>query len=106
MLQSFSLPPHARVRSGSILVHNGYLHTETLIACDSREWFTWLEEHTSFTFIGENGYFTAQKETRSAGGQYWRAYRRNGKKLRRTYLGRSQAVSLATLEQAAAILAN
>jgi len=44
------------------------------IAPDSPTWFAWLEQVSSFAFLGKNGHFTARKETKQRGDRYWSAY--------------------------------
>ncbi|HEY7781212.1 MAG TPA: hypothetical protein VIC85_13455, partial [Ktedonobacterales bacterium] len=34
-------------------------------------WFAWLEDVSSFAFHGQNGSFTARKETKQRGAGYW-----------------------------------
>src|SRR6266567_463936 len=56
---------------------------------DSPEWFAWLETLTSFHFAGKQGFFTARKD-------------RN--KLFISYLGTTERLTLAHLEEGAAVL--
>src|SRR5262249_12896790 len=73
---------------------------------ESAAWQSWLAQRSSFAFQSKDGYrFTARKETRARGGIYWVAYRKIRGKLTHTYLGRSEDVTLARLEQAARFLA-
>jgi LuxR family transcriptional regulator, maltose regulon positive regulatory protein len=37
-------------------------------------WFAWLEVASSFAFHGQNGSFTARKETKQRGAGYWYAW--------------------------------
>jgi non-specific serine/threonine protein kinase len=70
-------------------------------------WFAWLAGATTFAYAGPDGGFTARQETvgQGRGGRYWKAYRRSGGRLHRAYLGRSEDLTLARLESAAAELA-
>lgn len=74
-----------------------------LIALDSPEWYKWLDTASSFNFTNEHGNFTARKEPASngRGGYYWRAYRKKAGKLYRSYLGKSQELTLERLSQVA-----
>ena len=47
---------------------------------------------------------TVRKEARQRGGRYWSAYRRQGPRLRKIYLGASGAVTYARLEEVVATL--
>jgi LuxR family maltose regulon positive regulatory protein len=75
-----------------------------LIPLDSPQWNDWLAEHKQFKFKGVTGHFSARRETRH-GSEYWYAYRRRSGKLHKVYLGKSEELTLACLEQAAANLA-
>ncbi|HEU4322234.1 MAG TPA: LuxR C-terminal-related transcriptional regulator [Roseiflexaceae bacterium] len=75
------------------------------LAVGSVGWFDWLAEARCFGFVGAGGSFTAHRERYQRGGWYWRAYRRQGGRLRRVYLGKPAALTLARLEEAARALA-
>ncbi|HEX9440456.1 MAG TPA: AAA family ATPase, partial [Roseiflexaceae bacterium] len=70
-------------------------------------WFAWLDDPAtrSFTFEDVRGSFTARKERRQRGSQYWIAYRKAGGKLRNAYLGKAADLTLERLQSAAAALA-
>jgi hypothetical protein len=71
------------------------------VTTDSQEWFDWLASLTSFRFVGPEGRFTAYREgqTRS-----WKAYRTfHGRTYRRS-LGVTSRLTIAHLEQIAAVL--
>jgi AAA ATPase domain len=70
-------------------------------------WFAWLDDPAtrSFTFEDVQGSFTARKERRQRGSQYWIAYRKAGGKLRNAYLGKAADLTLERLQSAAAALA-
>ena len=80
---------------------------EPTITVDSPGWAAWLRDPAtrSFSFRGSKGTFTARKERRSGGAEYWTAYRKRGGKLRKVYLGKAEKLTLARLEDAATILA-
>jgi LuxR family maltose regulon positive regulatory protein len=74
------------------------------IALDSPVWTAWLEDRAtySFSFEGPSGTFTARKERRSGSSEeYWSAYRKQGGKLRKVYLGKAEKLTLARLNEAA-----
>lgn len=87
---------------------NGYFlwgtDQEVRAVPDSAEWFTWLSTLSSFSFKSkQGGHFTARREQKARGELgYWYAYRKANKRQYRRYLGTTQALTLAHLEQAAA----
>src|ERR671911_1630409 len=78
------------------------------IAVASPSWIAWLTDPAtrSFSFRGSSGRYTARKEHRSRGGEYWVAYRKLGGKLHKAYLGKAQDVTLARLEDVAAAMSD
>ena len=69
-------------------------------------WYAWLEEVSTFAFSGNMGTFTARKEPKLHGGEwYWKAYRKRAGKLYRAYLGKSEDVTLQRLNAIATMLA-
>ena len=83
------------------------------IHLDSPQWFAWLEapENDSFSYALHNhakgyidGFMTVRKEHRPRGGLYWSAYRRQGRRLRKLYLGTSACLTADRLRHAAARL--
>jgi hypothetical protein len=79
------------------------------IAPDSPEWFLWLSERTSLSFKCSQGHFTARKEIRKQGEAqaekaYWYAYQRAYRKLHKRYLGTTEKLTLALLEETAQTL--
>jgi hypothetical protein len=74
-------------------------------APDSAEWFDWLATLTSFRFVGQLGRFSAHRDTeRGQRTRSWRAYRAIHRHLYKSYLGTTDHLTLAVLEQAAAKL--
>lgn len=72
------------------------------IRLDSPEWVEWLEQPSTLSFAYPiydsqmgyiRGWMTVRKERRVRGSQYWVAYRRNGGRLRKIYLGQSGQVT-------------
>jgi LuxR family maltose regulon positive regulatory protein len=76
----------AAVRDGVLTV--GGRAPEQIVALGSA-WMEWLEHPstTAFRFEGPGPRFTARRELQR-GHWYWYAYRRQGGKLRKAYLGR------------------
>ncbi|EFH83781.1 LuxR C-terminal-related transcriptional regulator [Ktedonobacter racemifer] len=74
---------------------------KTSVLVGSQQWYSWLteEENRSFFFVNEIGSFTARKERRRRGGWYWIAYRSQGGKLAKTYIGRSEDLGLERLRE-------
>jgi hypothetical protein len=83
------------------------------IHLDSPQWFAWLEapENHAFSYALMNhaegyidGFMTVRKERRQRGGVYWSAYRRQGRRLRKIYLGPAASVTQTRLREVAARL--
>lgn len=68
------------------------LSLATPIPLDSNAWHAWLAaaDHCSFHLRDEAGDFTARKEHKQRGGDYWVAYRQACGKLHKMYLGKSE----------------
>src|SRR6266487_971648 len=61
----------------------------------------WVSRISSFAFRGQNGSYTARKEHKQRGGEYWYAYARIEGKLIKRYLGRNAQLTPTRLEQIA-----
>ena len=74
------------------------------ITVGSPSWIGWLRDPAtrSFSFRSPSGTFTARKEHRVHGDEYWSAYRKRGGRLRKVYLGKAEKLTLERLEDAAA----
>jgi ATP/maltotriose-dependent transcriptional regulator MalT len=68
---------------------------------DSSARLEWVNELSSFAFHGQHGSYTARKERKQRGEEYWYAYARVEGKLTKRYLGRSNDLALPRLEQVA-----
>ena len=91
--------------SGKVLVKNNLLLLDEIsIEVGSQQWHEWLSEAKKFSFEDEHGCFLAQCEIRR-NKPYWYAYRRRAGKLRKTYLGKSEELSLEHLRHVSASLA-
>src|SRR5579859_2059828 len=65
---------------------------------DSPAWFAWLDQVSSFAFVGKSGHYTARKEAKQRGDRYWSAYLAKGEHLTKKYLGKTADLTLARLE--------
>jgi len=70
----------------------------------SSAWYCWLDHTSCFAFAGKAGHYTARKERKQRGTWYWYAYFARGEQRRKAYLGRTQSLTLARLEQVAQAL--
>ena len=72
----------------------------------SQTWLAWLQQPSStvFRFEDRAARFTARRELQR-GREYWYAYRRQGGRLRKAYLGRASDLTLERLQEVAAALA-
>ncbi len=84
-----------------------YLQDEQELTVGTPAWFAWLETASTFSFVSEEGLFTARHERSSQhrGGRYWKAYRKQHGKLSSRYLGKSETLSLERLRAVAIALA-
>ncbi len=82
-------------------VYGGELSSGS-VRLDSTAWFAWLEAATTTRFsyglfdpqVGYIvGWMTVRKERRQRGSAYWVAYRRVEGRVRKVYLGHSEAVT-------------
>ena len=71
---------------------------------DQSAFSRWLDGHAAFAFEGQAGRISVLKEARSRGSGYWYAYRTHHRRTRKRYLGRTQTLSLARLEETARML--
>ena len=90
-----------KVREGFLQQHIAEDTSIDTISIGTAKWYSWLEQHHSFTFETPRMTFTARKEQRP-GGWYWYAYRRSQGKLRTAYLGKSAELTLERLNAVAA----
>jgi hypothetical protein len=72
------------VVQGELLIWQGNDQKQSL-PVGSPAWYAWLEDASTFAFVGDMGTFTARKESTRHGGTYWKAYRKREGKLRRAY---------------------
>jgi LuxR family transcriptional regulator, maltose regulon positive regulatory protein len=89
------------------MLYGQHNNTHALLRGDEPVWFRWLASHTSFSFQGQHGRLNLHKETRPRGREgYWYAYRRQGKRIIKKYVGRSAQLTTAHLETTAQDLAS
>jgi predicted ATPase/DNA-binding CsgD family transcriptional regulator len=91
------------VRAGSLQQQSAEDTSPDPISIGTAAWYSWLEQHHSFTFETPRTTFTARKEQRP-GGWYWYAYRRSRGKLHSFYLGKSADLTLQRLHATAEAL--
>lgn len=75
---------------------------ELLITPDSPEWFAWLASLSSFRFVGQAGRFSARRGYNRGPNRCWYAQRGIHQKNYSKYLGVSEHLTTARLEQVAA----
>ena len=80
---------------------------EPSLVVGSRAWFAWLDADTnrSFSYRSPDGRYTARKERRQRGGDYWVAYRTVRGRQHKRYLGRSEDLTSTRLRAVAVALA-
>jgi LuxR family maltose regulon positive regulatory protein len=76
------------------------------LPADQSAFSDWLDEHTTFAFLGQAGRISVLKEVRRGGIGYWYAYRTQHRHTHKCYLGRTAQVTFARLEEAAQRLAS
>lgn len=77
-----------------------------LLPCepDSPAWFAWLATCASFRFVGKLGRLTAHRELHNVSRAVWRAHRTIRNHTYNVHLGKTESLTIAVLEQAAAAL--
>jgi hypothetical protein len=75
---------------------------ELSIVPDSPEWFAWLASLSSFRFVGQAGSFSARRGYNQRPNRCWYAQRGIHQKNYSKYLGVSEHLTTARLEQVAA----
>jgi len=71
---------------------------------DTPAWFAWLTTCSSFRFVGTLGRLTAHRELHTVSRAVWRAHRNIRNHTYNVHLGKTEDLTIATLEQAAATL--
>ena len=83
-----------------ICPEEGELH----ITPDSPEWFAWLASLSSFRFVGQEGRFSARRGYNQRPNRSWYAQRTIHQQFHSKYIGVSEHITTARLEQIAADL--
>jgi len=71
---------------------------------ESPSWFAWLTTCSSFRFVGKMGRLTAHRELHNVSRAVWRAHRNIRNHTYNVHLGKTECLTIAALEQAAAAL--
>ena len=71
---------------------------------ESPAWFAWLLNCSSFRFVGSLGWLTAHRELHNVSRAVWRAHRTIRNHTYNVHLGKTEDLTIAILEQAAATL--
>ena len=88
-----------RAESGSYELQDNRGERLLSVIVEDSTWSAWLTSAPSFTFSGKYAQLMVRKEPRQRGEAYWYAYRRNGQKMIKKYLGRASELTLARLEE-------
>jgi LuxR family transcriptional regulator, maltose regulon positive regulatory protein len=84
--------------------HRGESSSSPLEIEDTPGFLRLVDDSSSFAFQGRHGRLTLRKESRRHGEGYWYAYRSQGRRTRKKYLGRTPSLSIARLEDSAEAL--
>ncbi len=99
------LPPLVEYAASGTYVIISSLEGELSFSPDSSAWFEWLATISSFRFVGKQGRFTAYREVKNrAPTRSWVASRLIHNRQRRHWLGVTDRLTIASLEQGAARL--
>jgi hypothetical protein len=99
------LPPLVEYTASGTYVIISSLEGELSFSPDSSAWFEWLATISSFRFLGKQGRFPAYREAKNrVPTRSWVAYRLVHTRQRRSWLGVTDRLTIASLEQAAARL--
>lgn len=95
-----------RVKTGQTEVNNEYVHVMhedellgryySTIKVGSDEWFAWLKTASSFSFDGLCSY-VARNEARRGEKGFWYAFRREGGKTVKVYIGKTETLTYGRL---------
>jgi predicted ATPase/DNA-binding CsgD family transcriptional regulator len=96
---------HKPVVTENTLCYQEQGHEQT-VSVGTPAWYAWLQTARAFTYRTFSAQFTARCERASngRGDWYWKAYRRQGGKLRTAYLGKAECLSPERLQAVAATL--
>ncbi len=93
------------VSDGSLLLLDEAENSQPPVLVGSAAWYIWLanQQNLSFSYRNDLGTFTARREQQRQG-WYWYAYRKYEGKLLKTYLGKSETLTIEHLNAAAVVL--
>jgi LuxR family maltose regulon positive regulatory protein len=103
--------PRAENKTTAKVIGDMLYYDQGGLTVGSAEWFAWLnqEDHRLFYVEVSAGTFTARKEPRrwkgNSGKHYWYAYRHQGVKVHKAYLGQSEQLTSTRLYNVARQLA-
>src|SRR6266571_2197704 len=84
--------------------HRGESSSSPVSPEDTSGFLRLVGNSSSFAFQGQHGHLTLRKESRLHGEGYWYAYRSQGRRTHKKYLGRTPSLSIARLEDIAEAL--
>jgi LuxR family maltose regulon positive regulatory protein len=100
-------PLHALIWSAEQRLYGLYTHGQLKLRFQPAEeaaLLTWLGSVSSFAFHGKGGSLNVYLEQRPRGSAYWYAYQTKEGRTRKRYLGQTESLSLARLEETARLL--
>jgi LuxR family transcriptional regulator, maltose regulon positive regulatory protein len=103
------VPLHALIWSSEDHLYELYTQgqlEQRIRSADKAAWRAWLRKISSFAFHGPSGSLNVYLEMRPRGGAYWYAYHTSRGRTRKRYLGRTERLSLAHVEETAQLLSH
>jgi LuxR family transcriptional regulator, maltose regulon positive regulatory protein len=103
------VPLHALIWSNEDHLYELYTQgqlEQRIRSADKGAWRAWLRKISSFAFHGSSGSLNVYLEMRPRGGAYWYAYHTSRGRTRKRYLGRTERLSLAHVEETAQLLSH
>src|SRR5205814_224926 len=97
-------PLHALIWSAEQRLYGLYTRGQLKLRfrpAEEAAWLAWLREVSSFAFHGKGGSLNVYLEKRPRGSAYWYAYHTKEGHTRKRYLGQTESLSLARLEETA-----
>src|SRR6266700_6776995 len=98
------LPFHALIWAEEQCIYELYTRGQLKLRfrpAEEAAWLAWLGSVSSFAFHGKGGSLNVYLEKRPRGGAYWYAYHTKEGRTRKRYLGQTESLSLARLEETA-----
>src|SRR6266550_4631741 len=97
-------PLHALIWSAEQRLYGLYTRGQLKLRfrpAEEAAWLAWLDSVSSFAFHGKGGSLNVYLEKRPRGSAYWYAYQTKEGRTRKRYLGQTESLSLARLEETA-----